>query len=138
MSLTQQNNMKQTIIKPEQINETVLATIKPSTIEGVGVFAVQDIKKGQRVFIRWNPLGMIQTTFSKLNPEVRRIIEQRWPPVRDGYPFIHPHEDANLLSFMNHSSDPNYDDKTDTALRDIRAGEEITENYGKYAIHMWG
>ena len=94
--------MKQTIIKPEQINETVLATIKPSTIEGVGVFAVQDIKKGQKVFIRWQPMGLLQTTLSKLLPDVRKIIEGRWPPVRDGYPFIHPHEDANLISFMNH------------------------------------
>jgi SET domain-containing protein len=126
--------MKQTIITPEQINETVLVTIKPSPIHGVGVFAVQDIKKGAKVFIRWQPMGMIQTTISKLKPEVRRIIEQRWPPVRDGFPFIHPHEDANHLSFMNHSDTPNYDDRTDTALRDIRAREELTEDYGKYIV----
>jgi len=124
--------MKQTIITPEQINETVLVTIKPSKIHGVGVFAIKDIKKGQRLYIKWNPMGFLQTTLSKLNPEVREIIEQRWPPVKDGYPFIHPHEDANHLSFMNHSNGPNYDDKTDTVLRDIRAGEEILESYGKY------
>lgn len=126
--------MKQTIIKPEQINETVLATIKPSPIHGVGVFAVQDIKKGQKVYIRWQPMGLLQTTLSKLKPEVRKIIEQRWPPVKDGYPFIHPHEDANHISFMNHQLDCNYDDKNDVALRDIRAGEEITEDYGKYRV----
>lgn len=124
--------MQQTIIKPEQINDSVLATIAPSPIHGVGVFALQDIKKGQKMFIRWIPMGMIQTTVSKLKPEVREVIEGRWPPVRDGFPFMHPHEDANLLSFMNHSSEPNYDDNTDTALRDIRKGEEITEDYGKY------
>jgi len=126
--------MKQTIITPEQINETVLVTIKPSKIDGVGVFAVQDIKKGQKMYIRWVPMGMIQTTLSQLKPEVRRIIEQRWPPVKDGFPFIHPHEDANHLSFMNHgySEEVNYDDKLDIALKDIRAGEEILESYGKY------
>ena len=127
--------MKQTIVPAEEINKTVLATIRPSKIAGVGVFAVQDIKKGQKVFIRWQPMGLIQTTLSKLLPDIRKIIEGRWPPARDGYPFIHPHEDANLLSFMNHSSDANYDDKNDIALRDIKKGEEITENYGKYAIH---
>lgn len=127
--------MKQTLITPEQINETVLVTIKPSKIDGVGVFAVQDIKKGQKVYIRWQHMGMLQTTLSKLKPEVRKIIEQRWPSVIDGYPFIHPHEDANHLSFMNHSSDPNYDDKNDIALRDIKAGEEVFEDYGgKYRI----
>lgn len=128
--------MKQTLIKPEEINATVLATIAPSPIHGVGVFAVQNIKKGQKMYIRWVPMGMIQTTLSKLKPEVRKIIEQRWPPVVDGYPFVHPHEDANHLSFMNHSDDPNYDDKADIALRDIKAGEEITEDYRKYARQM--
>lgn len=126
--------MKQTIIKPEQINETVLATIKPSPIEGVGVFAIQDIKKGQKMFIRWRPMGLLQTELSKVRPEIRKIIEQRWPPVKDGYPFVHPHEDANLLSFMNHSSTPNFDDKNDVALKDIPANTEIFEDYGKYKI----
>ena len=124
--------MKQTIVSPEDINKTVLATIRPSKVEGVGVFAIQDIKKGERMYLRWNPMGMLQTTLSKLKPEVRKIIEQRWPIVKDGYPFIHPHEDANHLSFMNHSSDCNYDDKNDVALKDIRRGEEILEDYGKY------
>ena len=122
--------MKQTLIKPEEINATVLATIAPSKINGVGVFAVQDIKKGQKMYLRWKPMGMIQTTMSKLKPEVRKIIEQRWPIVKDGYPFIHPHEDANHLSFMNHQTDCNYDDKNDVALKDIRRGEEILEDYG--------
>lgn len=127
--------MKQTIIKPEEINATVLATIAPSKIDGVGVFAVQDIKKGQKMFIKWSRMGFLQTTLSKLKPEVRKIIEQRWPSVIDGYPFIHPHEDANLLSFMNHQTDCNFDDKNDIALRDIKAGEEVFEDYGgKYRI----
>ena len=124
--------MKQTLIKPEEINATVLATIKPSPIHGVGVFAVQDIKKGAKMYIKWSRMGFLQTTLSKLKPEVRKIIEQRWPPVIDGYPFIHPHEDANHISFMNHSNDPNYDDKNDVALKDIPKGTEILESYGKY------
>jgi len=124
--------MKQTIIKPEEINATVLATIAPSKIDGVGVFAVQDIKKGQKMYLRWKPMGLIQTTLSKLHPDIRKIIEQRWPPAKDGYPFIHPHEDANLLSFMNHSDSCNYDDKNDIATKDIPKGTEILESYGKY------
>ena len=126
--------MKQTIIKPEQINATVMAIIAPSKIHGVGVFALRFIKKGERMYLKWNPMGFLQTTLSQLRPEVREVIEQRWPPVRDGYPFIHPHEDANLISFMNHGygEQVNYDDKNDIAIRDIRKGEEILEDYGKY------
>lgn len=124
--------MNQTIVPTDAINTTVLATVAPSPIHGVGVFAVQDIKKGQGVYLRWEPKGMLQTTLSQLKPEVKKLIVQRWPPTRDGYPFIHPHEDVHLLSFMNHSDEPNYDPKKDVAMKDIEAGEEITEDYGKY------
>ena len=30
---------------------------------------------------------------------------------------------------MNHSETPNYDPETDTAIKEIEVGEEITENY---------
>ncbi len=33
---------------------------------------------------------------------------------------------------MNHSDDPNYDDVKDIAIKDIQAGEEITEDYKQY------
>lgn len=124
--------MKQSIVPAEEINKTVLATLAPSPIHGVGVFAVQDIPKGAGVYLRWEHRGLLQTTLSELKPEVKRIIIQRWPPVNDGYPFLHPHEDVNLPSFINHSDDPNYSQSGDRALKDIKAGEEITQNYGKY------
>ena len=124
--------MKQNIVPAEEVNKTVLATLAPSAIHGVGVFAVQDIKKDSGVYLRWEPRGLLQTTLSKLKPEVKKIIIQRWPPVQDGYPFLHPHEDVNLGSFINHSDTPNYNQDRDCAIKDIKAGEEITENYGKY------
>lgn len=124
--------MKQTIVKPEEVNKTVLATIAPSPIHGVGVFAVQDIAKGTEMRLRWSPLGLLWVALSQVKPEVKKIILQRWPPAKEGYPFLHPHEDANLPSFINHSEEPNYSQEKDCALKDIKAGEEITEDYGKY------
>ena len=33
----------------QELNETIKCTIRPSPIAGVGVFALQDIKKGERL-----------------------------------------------------------------------------------------
>jgi hypothetical protein len=64
--------------------------------------------------------------------EVRRLIIQRWPRAAHQGPFLSPNNDARLVSFMNHSDEPNYDPKTDLALRDIAKGEEIFEDYAQY------
>jgi len=34
-----------------------------------------------------------------------------------------------MSAYLNHSDDPNYDAKNNVCLRDIKKGEEITENY---------
>lgn len=67
--------------------------------------------------------------FGGLLLEVREIIEQRWPIVKQNAPFLHPNSEVWLLSFMNHSKIPNYNPATDEALEDILEGAEITENY---------
>ena len=45
-----------------------------------------------------------------------------------GEPFLSPNHDAIMICFMNHGN-PNYDPHTDTALADIKAGEEVLEDY---------
>ena len=118
------------LVGPEHLNETVWATIKPSPINGVGVFAIRDIKEGQYLYLLGGSGEWLKTDLDKVVPEVRKLILQRWPIVRDGEPFLSPNDDAILMSFLNHSDTPNYDKNTDMALRDIKAGEEITEDYG--------
>ena len=63
---------------------------------------------------------------SQLRPEIEKIIKERYPIVIQGYPFPSPNN-IELMSFMNHSDKPNC--YNDTALRDIKKGEEITEDY---------
>ena len=58
-----------------------------------------------------------------------RLLEQRWCLALKGEVFQSPNNDARLISFMNHSDTPNYDKVNDTALRDLKEGEEVTENY---------
>jgi len=38
---------------------------------------------------------------------------------------------AWLITFINHSSEPNYDTEKDIALKDIKCGEELTKDYSK-------
>lgn len=120
-----------------ELNATVKCKLAPSKIHGIGVFAIRDIQKGERLYVRpdasqspelrvWYkvPFG----SFGKLFPEVRELILDRWPSVVNGGLFTSPNEQWPVL-WMNHSDDPNYESKTDSALRDIRKGEEITEDY---------
>lgn len=117
----------------KRLNEEVKCTIAPSEIHGVGVFAIRDIKEGERLNC-WPEKGfqIHLDSLDGLLPEVRALILQRWPIAIEGKPFLHPNDDARLLSFMNHSNMPNYNPYLDLSTRDIKKGEEITEDYGRF------
>ena len=67
----------------DRLNEFVKARLAPSKIAGVGVFAIRDISKGQKmwfdVFAQIYPLPY--SHFSKLFPEVRELLLERWPGI---------------------------------------------------------
>lgn len=116
----------------QHLNETVWCTLAPSPIHGIGVFALRDIQKGQTLHCLGTPnqTTLLLTETEGLAPEILALIRQRWPLALEGSLFQSPNDDARLISFMNHSDTPNYDKYNDTALTDIRKGEEITEDYG--------
>jgi len=126
--------------KKEQIdylNSTVKAKIGVSKIHGVGIIAIIDIKKGQKIYcfpefykqeLRW--FNVPYGSRNKFFPEVRDLILERWPSIINGSDFLSPNEMAWMVTFINHSSkNANYDVGTDTALRDIKKGEEVLEDY---------
>ncbi len=119
-------------VKPEYLNNTVWCTIRRSPIHGVGVFAIRDIKKGQKLHLQGGTGKWLKTDLSKVIPEIRKLVHQRWPITKDGNPFLSPNDDALLISFINHSEDFNYDKFNDKAFNDIKKDEEITEHYGDY------
>ena len=52
----------------EYIKNYVNVKISPSTIQGVGVFALRDIEKGEDLFVNWTgETGLYQLTESELN-----------------------------------------------------------------------
>lgn len=121
----------------EQINElnsTVKVRIGISKVHGIGVIAIQDIKAGERCYCvpvkslaRWYsiPWGSL----NKLFPPVKELIFDQWPSIINGSHFLSPNYTAWPVLFMNHSLYPNFDQFTDTAIKDIKAGEELFEDY---------
>ena len=117
-----------------ELNETVKCTLKPSLIDGIGVFAILDIKQGEKLYCKEGlrqPMSVPFKRFMEIRPEVREIILSRYPLVKKGSLFLSPNDDARLISFLNHDSNPNYDPFSDCAIRDIEKNEEVTEDYGK-------
>ena len=121
-------------IEIAELNSTIKVRIAPSKIHGVGIFAIMEIPKGTRCYCvptasghKWYsvPWGSL----NKLFPEVREIIVDQWPSIYNGSKFLSPNYTAWPILFMNHSSDPNFDNRSDRALKDISKGEELLEDY---------
>jgi len=116
-----------------ELNTEIRVKLAPSKTHGIGVFAIRDIPRGQRVYCiphlnpKWYtvPWG----SMSKLFPEVRELIVERWPSIVNGSHFVSPMDMTWMITFMNHSPDPNYEVKTDMVLKDIKKGEELFEDY---------
>ncbi|MEK6906880.1 MAG: SET domain-containing protein [Nanoarchaeota archaeon] len=96
--------------------------IKKSKINGKGIFANKDFKKGE-VIIKWNPSEL---TEDKVNKSTKKYLIKI-----KGKIFLM----SSPERYMNHSCEPNaYEDTNnfqDIALRNIKKGEEITVDYGK-------
>ena len=116
-----------------ELDNEVKCKLGVSSVHGVGVFAMRDIPHGERCYCTPRMIPRFYTipfgSLSKLFPEVKELILQRWASVVNHSLFCSPNDDAHLLMFVNHSTDPNYDVVSDTALKDIRKGEELFENY---------
>jgi len=98
--------------------------VKKSKIEGKGVFAARDFKKGE-IVIKWD----ISHTLSKSEVEKLSKEEKKYVSFLDGkYILMQP-----PATYVNHSCDANTYSKNfcDVAKRDIKKGEEITGDYSE-------
>lgn len=110
--------------------ENVWVTVRESTIQGTGLFAVREIPAGTRI---------VEYVGQKLTKQ------QALAECEAGNHFVFTLDDEwdlngnvewNLARFINHSCAPNCEAEQDVdrvwilALRDIACGEELTYNYG--------
>jgi hypothetical protein len=119
-------------------HENVYTRLKPSNIDGVGVFAVKDIAKGTYVFAEDDePIVWIdKQSVSALPKELKRLYED-FSIITDGkYGCPESFDKLTTSWYLNHSEDPNVaadENYTFYALRDIKAGEELTADYRTYS-----
>ena len=138
-NITIPNEWLSNLSKADQItelNSTVKCTLKPSSVAGIGVFALRKIQKGDRCYCRPNMIPKFYNipygSLSGLLPEIKALVLDRWASIVNGSIFCSPNDEQHLLMFINHSADPeklNYHVVSDTALRDIKEGEELFEDY---------
>ena len=125
--------------KLKRIADKTYCQLRPSPVQGVGVFAIRDIAKGKEPFrdaLDWHKksyarisLRELETLPSYFVPLVKNYA------VGDGKSYWVSLDSWNkygIDDFLNHSSTPNIGAKGDycfVALRDIQDGEELTIDY---------
>ncbi len=103
--------------------------VRKSGKGGVGLFAKQDIRKGEVVFIKSGHI----LTWEQTRRAARKIGDY-WMQIHDDF-FLCPttkDEVRDTAIFVNHSCDPNIGPDgqvTFVTLRDIKAGEELCYDY---------
>jgi SET domain-containing protein len=115
--------------------------IRPSHIEGIGVFALQDIPKGCRSMFskaneeeQWIPIA--KTEVDNLPAHAKALIENYCLYDEESY-FVPDYgfKKMDLVNFLNHSDTPNVvsinDGEFFEATRDIKQGEELLIDYGE-------
>ena len=115
------------------LNKTVKCKLGISKIHNIGVFAIRNIEKGEKLYCleELKRHGLYSVPYSRFNeilPEIRTLILEHRPAVINGSKFYSPNNEANFCSYMNHSRNPNWN-QDDMALKDIKSGEEITQDY---------
>lgn len=115
--------------------------IKPSPIDGIGVFALLDIPTGCRSMFskaneqeQWIPVN--KTEVENLPAHAKALIENYCLYDADNY-FVPDYgfKKMDLVNFLNHANEPNVisinDGEFFEAIRDIKKGEELFIDYGE-------
>jgi SET domain-containing protein len=130
--------------KQELLSELSLRTyvaLQPSTIAGIGVFALVDIAKGANNFFGppdkpddWIKISLSE--FETLPAHAQFLVQNYCLFDNDGY-FVPANgfKKMDISLFLNHSDTPNIKSINDgdyfEAIKDIKAGEELFVDYGE-------
>ncbi len=124
----------------EHLKNNVYCRPMPSSIHGIGIFAIREIPKGVNPFIGCYDgidYKFSEKDLSGIHPAVRKLVED-YCVKQNGYIYINASGmyRYDIGYFLNHSDNPNittYDNsRTFITTRLIKEGEEITSDYGEY------
>jgi len=122
------------------LKNNIKTKIGVSTIHGVGVFAITDIKEGEQVFPKWEWESGIyvipNNRLKEIPTEVLELLDMYFINDECGYKIIRLFKGLNFIansySFCNSAYNTEFEKNisfTGVALRDIQKGDEILEWY---------
>ena len=124
----------------EELSGNTWVMIKPSHIEGIGLFALRDIPEGCRSMFskaneqeQWIPIS--KSEVENLPAHAKALIENYCLYDEENY-FIPDYgfKKMDLVNFLNHSDTPNIISVNEgeffEAIRNIKQGEELVIDYG--------
>ena len=114
--------------------------VAPSKIHGVGIFAINDIKKGELIF-EYNfekNYKISRKAFKEagLNKNIQDVLSRMYYADEE-YIFIQFNNSIHWVNFMNHSRNPNmiYGLNKYFAKKNIKANEELTLDFTAKKYH---
>lgn len=114
--------------------------LKPSAIEGVGIFAIRDIPADINPFegLKQEWLEFSMDELKDLDPEVLQMVDDFFVIEKDQTVWV-PERGLNGMDisfYLNNSDTPNLKTidggETFITLREIKKGEELTAEYATY------
>jgi SET domain-containing protein len=121
-----------------ELTNNTYVMIKPSPVDGIGVFAIRDIPKGCRKMFSKGIGEWIKIPKAKIEllPAHSKTLIETYCLYDDENYFVPDYgfKVMDLVNFLNHSDNPNIisinDGEEFEAIRDIIAGEELLIDYG--------
>lgn len=121
-----------------ELHYQTFATLKPSGLHGIGVFAIQDIKKGERKIFSEHESEWIEVSKEEVDalPKHARDLVENHCLFNETHYYIPEYgfKMFDLAVYLNHADQPNLvsinDGEFFEATRDIFIGEELLIDYG--------
>ncbi len=129
--------MKKEKLLNELRNQT-FAVLRPSALHGIGVFAIHDIKKGERNIFSNHESEWVEVSKEEVEslPKHARDLVENHCLFNETHYYVPEYgfKIFDLAVYLNHSDQPNLvsinDGEFFEAIRDIETGEELLIDYG--------
>ncbi len=123
----------------KELSQNTFVMLRPSAVQGIGVFAIRDISKGQRQLFSQDKSEWIKIPKEEVEklPEHSRFLVENHCLYDDNNYFV-PEYGFKMIDpviYLNHADIPNVisinEGEDFEALRDIKSGEELFIDYGE-------